>query len=280
MLNSYGGSCNAATRMYDILRSYPGSVTVTISGTAASAATVFIQGADHVQMTPGSLLMIHDPATLAWGNEQDLRDTIHILQACKESIINMYKARSPLDREDIGKLMSKTTWMDATEAVERGFVDGVTNNGMQNRAESREHAEACVNAWYEKHGKPKNTSPLPAAAPVTPVEGARGVPQDEPENAADTDEVTAQEGPVAGAAEPAEETTTEAVQESEEKNNCLFTRTEACTDEDTPEAEPGETGAAEDNAAEEEAVADEAEELQTLRDETAKWAAEMLAQMV
>ena len=33
-LNSYGGSCNAATRMFDDIRAYPGSVKITISGTA------------------------------------------------------------------------------------------------------------------------------------------------------------------------------------------------------------------------------------------------------
>ena len=34
-LNSYGGSCNAAVRMFDDVRAYPGSVRITVSGTAA-----------------------------------------------------------------------------------------------------------------------------------------------------------------------------------------------------------------------------------------------------
>ena len=37
ILNSYGGSCNAAVRMYDDVRAYPGDVHIIISGTAASA---------------------------------------------------------------------------------------------------------------------------------------------------------------------------------------------------------------------------------------------------
>ena len=55
-LNSYGGSCNAATRMFDDIRAYPGSVKITVSGTAASAATVLCMAADRLEMTPGSLL--------------------------------------------------------------------------------------------------------------------------------------------------------------------------------------------------------------------------------
>ena len=46
ILNSYGGSCNAATRMFDDIRAYPGSVKITVSGTAASAATVICMAAD------------------------------------------------------------------------------------------------------------------------------------------------------------------------------------------------------------------------------------------
>ena len=70
ILNSYGGSCNAATRMHDDIRAYPGKVHLVISGTAASAATVLSMAADTLEMTPGSLYMIHDPSTFAWGNER------------------------------------------------------------------------------------------------------------------------------------------------------------------------------------------------------------------
>ena len=45
LLNSYGGSCNAAVRMFDDLRAYPGNVHIIVSGTAASAATVLATAA-------------------------------------------------------------------------------------------------------------------------------------------------------------------------------------------------------------------------------------------
>ena len=47
-LNSYGGSCNAAVRMFDDLRAYPGNVHIIVSGTAASAATVLAMAADRL----------------------------------------------------------------------------------------------------------------------------------------------------------------------------------------------------------------------------------------
>ena len=40
VLNSYGGNCNAATRMFDDVRSYPGKVHLVISGTASSRTAI------------------------------------------------------------------------------------------------------------------------------------------------------------------------------------------------------------------------------------------------
>ncbi|MDL2319478.1 Clp protease ClpP, partial [Eubacteriales bacterium OttesenSCG-928-A19] len=110
-LNSYGGSCNAATRMFDDIRAYPGHVQVTVSGTAASAATVLAMAAERLEMTPGSLFMIHDPSVLTWGNERDLLESVQLLRACKESILNMYGTRCKLKRAEVSQLMTDTCWM-------------------------------------------------------------------------------------------------------------------------------------------------------------------------
>ena len=127
ILNSYGGSCNAAVRMHDDIRAYPGKVHLVISGTAASAATVLSAAADTLEMTPGSLYMIHDPSTVAWGNERDFSEAIALLKACKESILNIYSRRSPIDRGTLAAMMTATTWMDAGAALAQGFIDGVAD---------------------------------------------------------------------------------------------------------------------------------------------------------
>lgn len=157
-LNSYGGSCNAATRMFDDIRAYPGNVQITVSGTAASAATVLSMAADHLEMTPGSLWMIHDPSVLAWGNESDLMDAIHLLKACKESILNMYARRCRWNRLDIAAMMTATTWMDAQSALTYGFIDAIADtskSGVENvdkpRVVDKAEAEKKVQAWLDRH---------------------------------------------------------------------------------------------------------------------------------
>lgn len=161
-LNSYGGACNAATRMFDDIRAYPGHVRVTISGTAASAATVLAMAADILEMTPGSLFMIHDPSVLTWGNERDLMESVQLLRACKESILNMYGTRCKLERTEIARLMNDTCWMDAAAALEKGFIDGIVQaategtatNAAAPRSVDRKEAEQKVQAWLDRR-KPK-----------------------------------------------------------------------------------------------------------------------------
>ena len=159
-LNSYGGSCNAAVRMFDDIRAYPGNVMITISGTAASAATVVAMAADRLEMTPGSLFMIHDPSTVAYGNERDMDEAKAVLHACKESILNMYGTRIRVSREDAADKMSATSWMDANEAFDKGFVDGITETPDKLPTDSVEHkvtldtAKAGVQAWFDRKTKP------------------------------------------------------------------------------------------------------------------------------
>ena len=180
-LNSYGGSCNAATRMFDDIRAYPGSVKITISGTAASAATVVAMAADRLEMTPGSLFMIHDPSTVAYGNERDMDEAKAVLRACKESILNMYGTRIRISRNDAADLMTATTWMDSNEAFERGFVDGITETPAKLPTDSAGHkvsleaAKAGVQAWFDRKtrlfsmDRKQKTVPEPACVePVVP----------------------------------------------------------------------------------------------------------------
>ena len=166
ILNSYGGSCNAATRMHDDIRAYPGKVHLVISGTAASAATVLSMAADTLEITPGSLYMIHDPSTFAWGNERDFNEAIMLLRACKESILNIYACRCPLERGTVSAMMTATTWMDAGSALAHGFIDAVADpqscptNSVKLRVVNRKDAEAKVQIWLDRHS-PQKPRPNP-----------------------------------------------------------------------------------------------------------------------
>ena len=187
ILNSYGGSCNAAVRMFDDVRAYPGDVHIIVSGTAASAATVLAMAADRLEMTPGSMWMIHDPSVFAFGNERDLNDAIRMLKACKESILNVYARRCHKNREDVAAMMTDTTWMDSHKAHTEGFVDGIVDmgSGIINAAYDRtvvlKDAQAKVSLWLERSRRrieqcDKNTGELvPVAAAIEPAPSTESI---------------------------------------------------------------------------------------------------------
>lgn len=122
-LNSPGGDVVAASQIYNMLLDYPGPVTVNIDGIAASAASVIAMAAGTVAMTPVSMLMIHNPATLAVGDKDELAKALSMLESVKESIVNAYQLKTGLSRAKLSKLMDAETWMDARAAIDLGFAD-------------------------------------------------------------------------------------------------------------------------------------------------------------
>ena len=124
-LNSPGGDCIAASQIYTMLMDYKGNVTIRIDGIAASAASVIAMAGTCVQMAPTSLMMIHNPMTIAMGDKEDMKKAIEMLDEVKESIINAYELKTGLSRDKLSHLMDNETWMNAKRAVELGFADEV-----------------------------------------------------------------------------------------------------------------------------------------------------------
>ena len=124
-INSPGGDCVAAAQIYNMLSNYKGKVTVKIDGIAASAASVIAMAGDTVLVSPVSMLMIHNPATIAWGDHAEMQKAIDMLAEVKESIINAYVLKTGLSRPKLSHLMDAETWMDANKAVELGFADEI-----------------------------------------------------------------------------------------------------------------------------------------------------------
>lgn len=122
-INSPGGDCVAAAQIYNMLMDYKGNVTVKIDGIAASAASVIAMAGTTVLVSPVSMLMIHNPMTMAFGDTTEMEKAISMLDEVKESIINAYEIKSGLSRAKISHLMDDETWMDANKAIELGFAD-------------------------------------------------------------------------------------------------------------------------------------------------------------
>lgn len=122
-LNSPGGDCVAASRIYTMLMNYPDDVNVKIDGIAASAASVIAMAGTKISMAPTAMIMIHNPLTIVGGQKEDLVQAAQMLAETKESIINAYELKTNLPREKISSMMSDETWMNVNKAIELGFAD-------------------------------------------------------------------------------------------------------------------------------------------------------------
>ena len=139
-INSPGGDCIAASVIYTALSEYPGEITVKVSGLAASAASVVAMAGDRVEMAATGMMMIHNPATTVYGDHNEMKTAIKVLEEVKESIINAYERKTNLPRDDISKLMENETWMNAKKAVQLGFADNII--GDEEATEDEEFDDA------------------------------------------------------------------------------------------------------------------------------------------
>ena len=160
-INSPGGDCVAAAQIYNMLSNYKGKVTVKIDGIAASAASVIAMAGDTVLVSPVSMLMIHNPATIAWGDHAEMQKAIDMLSEVKESIINAYVLKTGLSRPKLSHLMDAETWMDANKAVELGFADEIVARAKAEPEKEPEEGEGDTDGEEEEEKKfPPSTSSM------------------------------------------------------------------------------------------------------------------------
>ena len=142
-LNSPGGDCIAASQIYSMLMDYKGNVTVKIDGIAASAASVIAMAGTKVLMAPTALMMIHNPATGAFGDHTDMQKAIEMLDEVKESIINAYELRTSLSHAQLSHMMDDTTWMNAKKAIELGFADAFLEDSKRQPVDMEAFMFSC-----------------------------------------------------------------------------------------------------------------------------------------
>lgn len=164
-INSPGGDVFAAAQIYNMLMDYAGQVTVKIDGLAASAASVIAMAGGEVYMSPVSMLMIHNPSTIAIGDSEEMLRAKALLDEVKESIINAYELKSGLSRVKLSHLMDAETWMNAKKAVELGFADKILFTSGEEPKDSGEglifSRMAVANSLLGKIPKPKPKTGTP-----------------------------------------------------------------------------------------------------------------------
>lgn len=124
-INSGGGDVFDGVAIGNAIRKHKGTVTTVVDGIAASIASVIAQAGQDRVMQPGSMMMIHDASTLAWGDEAEMLKTAAVLGKNSDNIAQIYAERAGGTPQSWRDIMKQETWYTADEAVAAGLADRV-----------------------------------------------------------------------------------------------------------------------------------------------------------
>lgn len=128
-INSPGGEVNAGLMMYDILRSFPGRLTVVCTGLAASMGAVLFAAGQKGRrfILPHSKVMIHEPLIAGGmgGSATSIEKTAQNILGIKALLNGILSECTGRTVEEINRLTKEDYYMDAQQAVDLGICDGI-----------------------------------------------------------------------------------------------------------------------------------------------------------
>lgn len=124
-ISSPGGDVIAANEIYYAVATYDGNVTADITGWAASAASYIALAANKVRMLPTAMYMIHNVSGAARGDYHAMDKESKVLKNFNKAVSNAYRLKTGLSESELLSLMDKESWLSASEAKEKGFIDEI-----------------------------------------------------------------------------------------------------------------------------------------------------------
>ncbi len=131
-IGSVGGNVWDGLAIYNALLNHKAKVSVLVTSLAASMASVIALAADEgeLRMMEQSMMMIHNPSTGAWGDQNDHQKAAKMLEKVREAMVGAYMRRYNGSQEDLIAMLDEETWLTATDCVENGLADAVVTQEL------------------------------------------------------------------------------------------------------------------------------------------------------
>jgi ATP-dependent Clp protease, protease subunit len=126
VINSPGGDPFEAIAIGSLLQMRADRVIVRVEGLAASAASLLACYGHEIEMTTGSMLMIHSPWTIAMGDAPTLLEAASQLEQIGDQMVRIYGAR--MGEDAARAAMAGETWYGTDEASAAKLCDCVVDN--------------------------------------------------------------------------------------------------------------------------------------------------------
>lgn len=124
-INSPGGYIYPASEIYTALMQHKGNVNITITGRAASAASVIAMAGTHVKISPTAQIMIHNVSASGSGDYRQFEHYAEQLKKDNDTMANAYMLKTGKTKKELLEMMDYETWFTPEEALEHGFVDEI-----------------------------------------------------------------------------------------------------------------------------------------------------------
>ncbi len=130
-MNCPGGDVFEGNSIFNMLQRKAKSINVNmfVDGMAASIGSIILMAGSHISMASNSMLMLHKASSYVYGNSDELKECIKLLDKIDENIKQVYlsRANGKLDKETLDQwLDSGDTWLTAQEAYDYGLCDEIT----------------------------------------------------------------------------------------------------------------------------------------------------------
>lgn len=124
-IHSYGGDIFAGFGLCDVIKSLKSPTYAIVEGVCASSATLIALACDKTLITGNSNILIHQLSALAWGTYEEFKDELRLQEDLMNKLYKFYVEHTSVPEEEIKEMLKRDYWMNAEEAVEKGFANEV-----------------------------------------------------------------------------------------------------------------------------------------------------------
>lgn len=124
-VNSGGGSVISAMGLYDEISNLGVETECVIFGICASAATYIALACDKTKIYARGTFMIHRCKGGVKGTLEEMETDLDYFEEMENKVVALYAAKTGKSSEEIMEMMNATTYMNAEQALDYGFVDEI-----------------------------------------------------------------------------------------------------------------------------------------------------------
>jgi ATP-dependent Clp endopeptidase proteolytic subunit ClpP len=154
-LNSPGGDVFQGFAIYNAIKEH-GQCDMYIDGLAASMASIIMLAGRKIYASKNAMIMIHNPSIGGYqGDSKKLKSISQLLDKVKQLAIESYSERTGIDVEELATMLDSETWLTAQEALEKGFIDEITDEVLETESTITQKAKTpkMVFMNYKKKGE-------------------------------------------------------------------------------------------------------------------------------